>query len=253
MISSLLPHKDLNSRIWPSGVEGKINPDVRKHLLQIAVDFKKTLELTEVGLGGQVQIIDLVMTGSLANYNFTEHSDIDLHLIADYSNVNPEFLPVVKAYLDDKRLLYAFKQDIKIFGFDVELYVQDKDEKHISSGTYSLIKDEWVIHPTTEFKEPDRVWVEQKALALMSFIDKLISNAEIGTPEQMLPIVDKTKKKIKELRAIALDIGGEFNEGNILFKILRHTGYLEKLDKLKKDLIDKHLSMQERLKRRKVD
>ncbi len=250
MIDSLLPHKDLHPKIWPLGVEGKINPLVRQKLLQIALDYKKTWELKEVGLLGQLNVIDVVMTGSLANYNFTEHSDIDLHLIVDYSDVAPEYLSVVKSYLDDKRLLYALKHNITIFGFDVEVYAQDKNEPHISSGTYSLVKDEWVIHPTQKFKEPDKVWVEQKAIALMTFIDKLVIDAQTLPYEEILPLVDKTKAKLKELRGISLNLGGEFNEGNILFKILRHTGYLKILDDLKKALVDKHLSLSERLKRK---
>ena len=51
--------------------------DVREKLLEITKNFMDFL-------GVDFFIHDVVLTGSLSNYNWSEYSDVDLHIIIDY-------------------------------------------------------------------------------------------------------------------------------------------------------------------------
>ena len=83
----------LNEKIW---VNDKINSRVRLKLLDIADSFFNTLDID------WVEVKDIVFTGSLANYNWSKYSDIDLHILIDFNDVD-ENKTLVKNYLDSKK------------------------------------------------------------------------------------------------------------------------------------------------------
>jgi len=70
----------LNPMVW-DGEE--LNPEIRTKLLQIAHDFYEDLKVS-------APIEDIQLTGSLANYNWTEYSDFDVHVIMDLSKINDD-------------------------------------------------------------------------------------------------------------------------------------------------------------------
>ena len=67
-------HTQLNPRIW--GADEHLLPEVREKLLAIAADFKEFLGL-------DLEVKDITISGSNAAYTYTDHSDIDLHLVTD--------------------------------------------------------------------------------------------------------------------------------------------------------------------------
>ena len=86
LLKSFIPKKDLNSKVWYLDKKGsktdsaenyKIRPEVREKLLEISNQFISFL-------GVDVVISDLIIIGSLVNYNWSEYSDIDLHVVVDY-------------------------------------------------------------------------------------------------------------------------------------------------------------------------
>ena len=128
-LSSFRPQKVLNPKIW---VGDKINSRVRLRLLDIADDFIDTLNI------GWVKIKDIILTGSLANYNWSKYSDFDLHILINFKDVD-ERTDFVKEYFDAKKNDWNNKhENLKIYGFPVELYVQDTNDTHTESGIYSL-------------------------------------------------------------------------------------------------------------------
>ena len=56
-------HETLNHQAWDNGV---LRPEVRERLLEIAEFFIEYLEVPDF------DVHDIVLTGSLANYNYTE-------------------------------------------------------------------------------------------------------------------------------------------------------------------------------------
>lgn len=225
--SSFTPQQELNPKIWPNG---KINSRVRLKLLDIADDFFKTLKIE------WLKPIDVLLTGSMANYNWSKYSDFDLHLLLDFSDVD-ENVDFVHEYFTAKKNLWNEEhENLMIYGFPVEVYVQDIDENLISNGIYSLYKNKWIIEPSKDNIQglgQDKETIKSKAIETMKKIDALynatfdINHGSDG--EKLLAQIQKLITIIKGVRKQSLTKGGEMAAGNIFFKILRRTGYIEKL------------------------
>lgn len=216
----------------------KIKEEVRKRLLEISDDFIESL-------GVEFFIHDIVLTGSLANYNWSEYSDVDLHIIIDYSDIkgndgSETFKNIIKEFFDAKKNVWNEKHDIKIKGFDVELYVQDINEPHVSSGVYSVLNNEWVVEPKKETPNIDDRKILDKGEEFAKKIDNLVDSDE---KENILFKIEDLRKKIKKFRQSGLESGGEYSYENLTFKLLRRNGYIKKLLDLKNDITDKKLSI----------
>ena len=216
----------------------KMKEDVRKRLLQISDDFIESL-------GVEFFIHDIVLTGSLANFNWSEYSDVDLHIIIDYDDIkgndgSKSFMNIIKEFFDAKKNIWNEKHDIKIKGFDVELYVQDINEPHISSGVYSVLNDEWIIEPKKETPNIDDRKILEKGEEFAKKIDSLVSKSD---NENVLSQIEELRKKIKKFRQSGLESGGEYSYENLTFKLLRRNGYMKKLLDLKNNITDKKLSI----------
>ena len=94
-------NKTLNDKFWK---DEKFSPEIRKKLLKIANDFYKSLNLN-------APIKDIQLTGSLANYNYNVYSDLDVHIIIDFLDIN-EDEKIVKMALDGQRYIWNQKHDI---------------------------------------------------------------------------------------------------------------------------------------------
>ena len=232
--SSFLINKDLESTFWP--LDNKLNPSIRKKLIQIAKDFFDGLDLN----GAELK--DITFTGSLANYNWSPYSDIDLHLIVDFKEVNDD-VELVKEYFNAKKSIWNRIHDIYIDGYEVEIYVQDEKEPHISSGVYSVLNDEWIVKPSRKFTTFDWEDITKKAYGLMDQIDRAMTLHKDKKYRDALNYIDKLKEKIRKFRKTGLDRAGEFSSENIAFKVLRRNGYLETLSNLKHTTYDKMMSM----------
>lgn len=240
-LSSFKPQKQLNPKIW---INGKINSRVRLRLLDIADDFISSLEVD------WVKPDDIILTGSLANYNWSKFSDFDLHILMDFKKVDDR-TNFVKDYFDSKKNLWNEKhENLKIYGFPVEVYVQDTNEEHTASGIYSLERNEWIKEP-----EPNRIkaikldkfLIKEKVFKFMKAIEKLESDCERSDDEYSAEEVAKKAKdlfdKIKSMRREALKHGGEMSVGNIIFKCLRRFNYIGRLADVKSKTYDKIYSI----------
>lgn len=212
--------------------DDKMITDVRKQLLIISDDFIDSL-------GIDFFIHDVVLTGSLSNYNWSDYSDIDLHIIIDYEETNFN-LDLLKEFFDAKKNVWNNNRNIRVKGFDVEIYVQDLNESHISSGVYSILNDKWLIEPTKETPKIDDRKILEKSEDFAKKIDQLFIKSK---KTNVLGEIDKLRKKIKRFRQSGLDSGGEFSYENLTFKLLKRNGYIEKMLGLKSKLTDKNLSL----------
>ena len=229
---------ELNPRIWDENQ--KLQPEIRKTLLKIADDYFEGLELPGV------DIEDVTFTGSLANYNWSQYSDVDLHILIDYKDV-PVDESLVQDFLKTKSTAWNDSHDIKIYGFDVELYVQDIAEEHVSSGVYSILRNEWIIHPEKRPIKVDDVNVRLKAERIMDSIDSLYDEMKDEKKyDDVVEKSDKIKDKIKKMRQAGLDEVGEFSVENMVFKVLRRNGMLERLSDIKTVAYDKSVTLESR-------
>jgi hypothetical protein len=242
IISSFYTKDTLNSEIWENhdDVENsKIKPEIRDGLLKIANEFISFL-------GFDIFVQDVTMTGSLANFNWSEFSDIDLHIIYDFKESGEEE-ELFRDLFNLKRTVFNSQHDITVKGYEVETYVQDMNEPHMSTGVYSVLYDEWLTQPKPEEVSIDKNEIEVKSKQWMNMIDTLLKDLKDDSLPDGLEKIDKLKEKIKKYRSCGLERGGEYSNENLVFKFLRRNGYIQKLFDNKNELIDKNLSIQEKI------
>jgi len=236
-LSSFELQDDFNRKVWTEE-DDKINPDARDNMLQIAQDFWDSLELEEV------EILDITLTGSLSNYNWSQYSDADLHIIIDLADINVD-VGLVREFLNAKKSIWNRVHDIYIKGFEVEIYVQGHDDPHESSGVYSILNDEWVKKPIREEYTLDRDNIQLKAASLIDQIDRVDGLIEKGEYKEAHDYAEKIKNKIRKMRQSGLDEKGIYSVENLAFKVLRRTEYLEKLSDLKSEAYDLMMSIKQ--------
>ena len=222
---------ELNPKVWDD--ETTMNREVREQLLQISNDF---YEQTDI----DADIKDIILTGSLANYNWSEkYSDYDLHILIDFKEVSDD-VELVKKFVDGARKIFNDNYDLKIAGYEVEVYIQDIEEPHTSTGVYSVLNDKWKVKPKEVDFELDEESVKDKARSVMMRISDLEEEVEDTKHEKFIEKVNKVWEKIKNFRKSGLaEEGGEFSIGNITFKLLRRNGYIGKIMDMKKKSYEK--------------
>lgn len=240
IIKSFETQKNLNPKIWEKEDNDYVmNPEVRERLLEISnlfIDF----------LSVDVIVTDIIMIGSLTNYNWSKYSDIDLHIVVNYSQFPENAQDLYREFFDLKKIIFNQRHNITMFGYDVECFVQDETETTFSSGIYSILYDMWVNEPEKEnMNKIDTKLLKEKSKQWMNIIDGVVNNIEDEDPDAIKEIVKKYKEKLKKFRNCGLEKGGEMSLENLVFKLLRRNGYIEKLYELPTDLIDKKLTMKQ--------
>lgn len=231
----------LNPNFWHRSENAvKLRPEIKKRLLEIAYEFIDFI-------GVDVFVEDIIMTGSLANFNWSKFSDVDLHLVINYEQFPKDIVPLYEELFNLKKMLFNDRHNIKIKGYDVELYPQSSEQTtKESAASYSILFDEWLTKPERKNIKLDKKAIEFKLKNWMKDIDSVIKHASDDDLESAKKIIKKYKDKIKSYRRVGLDKGGEFSLENLVFKALRRSGYIEKLHDFENKLVDKKLSLKER-------
>jgi len=241
ILKSFRLKENLNTDIWEkTNGEYTMKSKVRERLLKIANDFIEFLDVNFV-------ISDIIMSGSLANFNWSDYSDIDIHVIADFSQFNDTERPLYEDLFYLKKSIYNKKHDITIYGYEVELYVEDESQVNDvkSIAKYSILNDEWVETPVNEPVDISNSKIKSKSQQWMNTIDKLIDNVKDEDFDEAKELIDKYNDKLRKYRTCGLQKDGEYSEENLVFKVLRRNGYLEKIRNLKDELTDKKLTLKE--------
>jgi len=220
----------LNPRLW--GKDEHLKPQVRDALMKIADDFRSSLGVKDLDLK------DITLSGSNAAYSYTPNSDIDLHLVVDIPDD-----AVYRELFDAKKYAYNNQHNIKIGGYDVELYVQDVDQPHVTQGEYSLLNNDWIQVPRRQRADV----VDQNTRSKYQDLKQRIKDA-IKTQDH--DVMAGLMTKIKQLRQSGLDQHGEFGPENLAFKMLRTQGYIQRLVDARNAAKDQELSIDERAKPR---
>lgn len=222
----------LNPRIWDGE---KMRPEVREKLLAIAADFQESLGVNNL------DVEDITVSGSNAGFTYTPHSDIDLHLVVRMPDECDE---VYQELFNAKKYQYNDEHDIRIGGYDVELYVQPADQPHVSAGVYSVSNDDWIHIPRKIAAQVNDESVRNKYEDVKARIDSVLKSNDIDRMQKMWD-------KIKEMRRAGLAKNGELGPENLAFKMLRTQGDLGKLKDAIRRARDAELSLTERRKKKK--
>jgi len=207
-------HSQLNSKAW-AGTQ--LRPEVRYKLLQAAKLFISYLDIKGF------RVLDVVLAGSMANYNYTDYSDFDVHVVTRYADLQCDDL--AEAFYRAKKQLWNEQHDIVIRGHEVELYVEDVEQPPVSAGVYSILDDKWLTEPKYNPPEINRPAIKLKVQDLIKQINDTLSTAD--DPADIRRIADK----IGDMRKSGLARGGEFSVENLAFKVLRNQGYIDRLYK----------------------
>ena len=228
-IKSHLPHDKLSSKIWK---DRKMLPSFRESLLKISDAFIQYL-------GIPIDVTDIIMTGSYANYNYTVFSDIDLHIVVDVTSINGD-TDLVEEFFSAKKKFWNDRRDIKLKGIEVELYPQDSaNDTMVSSGVYSVQEDSWIIEPRKFKTGFDIENVKKAAKKVIKEIEIAIKNS---IKKSSIEDLSKMLKKLKRMRQSGLERAGELSDENITYKVIRAQGYLQKLFETKYEIEDSELS-----------
>ena len=209
--------------------EGQLNSQIRLKLLDIADDFIDSLKIK------WVKPSDIVLTGSIANYNWSKYSDVDIHIIYNYSDVYKK-TDFVKDYFNSKKELWnSTHTELTIKDFPVEISVEDSSDPAKSTGVYSLEKNKWVKEPENmNDSKLNKEYIKKFCAKQMSKLDKLFDEMDNETDKvKIKKISDEIENlytKLKDMRGEGLASSEkEMSTGNIIWKVIKHMGYIEKL------------------------
>ena len=223
-------HNILNPKIWTR--DNKLLPEVESKILEIVHEFKNNCEVP-------LNIVDIHLVGSNASYNYTDGSDLDVHIVTNFDTVDisDEILQTVYNLVKTK---FNQDYDISIHGVPIELYVENVNSTTLSNGIYSVIEDRWIKfpHPIKSIPQFD----------LTDKIKKLSDDAEFAINSQKSENIENLINKLYIIRKNSLDTDGEYGEGNQLFKEIRNLGILDKLKKANKETRSKELTLEKYLK-----
>ena len=223
-------HEDLNVKFW-DGLT--LRTEVRDKLLEIGYIWAEFAKIPSNA------IQDIILVGGNANYNYTEYSDLDLHLVVDKDEIAACQTDFLDDFLRDKKRLWALTHDVNLYGQPVELYAQDIDDPvPKNQGTYSVLNGWWIQEPRKQYVDFSDPLLKQKVRDMMERIDDLID-----TQADDITVLNKLKEKIRTMRGSAIQRGGEFALENLVFKELRNRGYLDKLSNYIRTIEDRNLSL----------
>jgi len=222
--TTLRYHDQLNPKLFNGEV---LKSQVREKLIDSANEFAKFSKLPIK------YIEDYYFVGGNANYNYTSMSDIDVHLLVNHTNIKSGKINLEDFY-KTKKELWANTYEVKIYDYNVEFYVQDINTQFPKNqGVYSLNQNRFLI-------KPHRVNVDYNDPKLKGKVRDYINQIDSAKTINDVKLI---KSKLKTLRGIGLQRGGEFSLDNSLFKELRNLGYIDKLDKKHKKLISMEYSL----------
>ena len=211
--------EELNPKLWDT--EDLLYPGVSAAIMDVVDEFMESLDL-------DIEVEDIIITGSIANYNWSKFSDIDVHILVDFATVD-ENRELVKRFFDAVRSNWNKLHNIYVKGHEVEIYLQDVNEPHISTGVYSLSERKWRVRPKKIKPYIDKHTATKKMKYIAREIDKLEGLYERGQHQEAYSKALALKEKIKRMRQAGLQKSGIYSPENLAFKMLRRSGDIEML------------------------
>ncbi len=215
----------LNPNIWDNL---ELKPEIKEKLLQIGKDFYADTET-------DAPLKDVLFVGSLANYNWSDTSDFDVHVVIDFKDVD-ENVELVEKLVNALKSKWNDEHDIHLKGHNVEVYIQDVTKENRSTGVYSLMQDKWLSEPQKENIQIDKEKIQEKYNDTVRKINSAIKAQDINKLKAIV-------KDVYDMRQAGLDKSGELSTENLVFKILRNRNYIEKLKQEIINLYDKKQSL----------
>ena len=230
----------LNPKLWDND---RLKNGLSDKFSRIAQAFYEFLEISD-----SAQILDVLLIGSNANYNWTSTSDIDLHVVINYQSVGNN-LHLVKNYMMAKKSIWNTNYPLKYKGMDIELYAQDyNDRLHSSVGQYSIMRSEWIKKPNSNVISIDDEVIDAKMAPLQFEIEQLSEK-----DPQLEYKIKHILQRLYKMRQTGLEAEGEYSIENLAFKKLRSKGLLARLKNFAKRIAISQLQIEQVVGKVKMD
>jgi hypothetical protein len=217
-------HAELNATYWKGD---KMDPDVRAKLTKMGQDYFDDLQKKLPN----IKLQDILFSGSLANYNYTKSSDIDVHVVVDTSKVSCD-KRVVSGYI---MLMNKYEHETaNLSVFDTPLQISLSTSAKETGGAYSLLNATWLnkpVHPKPTYTK--RELTEQ----VETYHLKITELQEAYTKNPATFDCERAKALSYQLgngRTAGLKRDGYSSIENNLYRILRSVGDLKILREIKK-------------------
>lgn len=222
-------HDTLNPKLWNGE---KLKPQVKEHLRKIIKQYVEDSQFLK-----EEYIIAANIVGSNASFNYTDKSDLDLHLVVDMSSFSndPRF---VQLAADGEKTLFNKRYDLTFAGIGVEVYVEDVTASAISNGIYDVFEDVWIKKPVKYEADIDYEAYAKKYSAVKSEAERVLASDSI-------PKIQKFINSLYEKRKYSLLQYGEPGDDNQIFKDLRNEGILSQLKDKVNELKSRELSLED--------
>lgn len=208
----------LNSKLFNLSTN-EMKPEIRERLLEIVDEF-----LTQIPEDLKFKILDIRLVGSNAAYNYTEHSDLDIHIVVNLADICRECPKVVQYLFNAEKQRFNVNYDITVKGIEAEIYVEDVRAGTMTNGIYSILEDRWVKFPqkSTDEQQDIDITTTDYYTEYEGYIEDVL---ESGTSEDIINIIND----LYMIRKESLESNGESGKGNLLFKAIRNAGLLDEL------------------------
>lgn len=229
---------NLNTKLFDDDC---LKEDVRDALYNIANTFIEDVKQNNI----PIEVVDIWLVGSNASYNYSDHSDIDLHIIVDTDNLDcTGLLNIVYNYVKSD---FNKNHDITVKGIPVEVYIEDQNASAITNGIYSIVEDTWIKYPEKIENIPEFNPEESEAYSnVKEWVLTALQSGDLNDVQDAI-------NRLYLLRKSSLATDGEFGEGNLIFKEFRNDGSLDKLKERKRELVDKELTLEQLKEEKKMN
>jgi hypothetical protein len=234
------PRTSLNQHIF---ADTTIRPRIRKILLHLINELT-----TEFPFDTTTRYIEEKnMVGSMAGYQWSEQSDIDIHIVIDDETM------ALRHDIDSAELLQILRDSAKkmnkrfyISGYPVEFYVQAKNEPFYSNGIFDLEANGWTRFPSEVRQSKENIKIakelaRQYKVYILNKIKEIKNGIKKHTKKQgnykfvkrATEFLDTELQNIKKKRNKAIHTEGDLGFDNLYFKFLQKMKVLEKIKKIK--------------------
>jgi hypothetical protein len=219
LVDGILVRDRLDPLIWKDGINGKLDPDVRKHLLAMARVFIDGVKLKDA------PVIDIIFAGSLTGYLYHARSDLDIHVNVDARRlgIKPKYL---QGFLFNKSKAWSEGRHFSIRGREVQLLMLDPSVTgENSKGIYSLLNDRWLRKPERPAQPINHARIYSRTLNLVGQFQKAVRAYQKNPGGTDCTVLSAFTKALKKERRIGFQTVGEYAEANLVYKALRNGRY----------------------------
>lgn len=217
--------------IWDKeeGKSWEIDPKAKRKFFRIAKEFYSEFK----SLLKQRDIYDIQITGSIANLDWNSNSEIDIHVLVNFDDIDKGNLRDIKNEIESICFEWDLKNNPKFKGHDIDLFVQDKRDPHSYSALYSLMNNKWIKAPNEEEIEIDDRDADKKYDSIVFSIERLETIfKEIQDKEKVKKYYRlglELKRRIQKIKKSYDSSEDSFSVEGMVYKKLKNSGYIEKL------------------------